>query len=231
MSLILPNGKRGKLEVGRYYVHRDGTVVGPMERNPDRESLYPFGVKPFNDNRTWTSAGRFHHVGSDSRDIVAECPQNQDVHTEKKDGAESELERLVQIANEGRATAIKLDQFSGLIEHYDGTYFAPASTKSIRIKPPKPAFSELTVGNNWKVRLDADGTTLHVGCKQFDAELLRDALPDLCEAKEGGDWTLSGFSLRPKRNGIHMARWTLSWPGADLLLAALETYFKAKEAA
>jgi hypothetical protein len=237
-----------KLEVGRYYKTRDGRKVGPMRWT----ALYDGNARGSFEGKVDGDADglfrRFHSDGSrppnqshQEYSIVAEWTDEQDANV-----AESELERLVRVANEGtRAKRELRAKYKGqwentTVQHgqmlLDADHWTDKDKyvdEVFRIKP-RPAFEPFGVGpadstgyQNWRVSLSDDGKELSVGCQKFDAQWAHQLLIDFCKrdcnmSQKGGREIYAG------RKGISINGSTLSWPDADRILAALEAYF-AKE--
>lgn len=275
---IVGKTKKLKLEAGKFYRTRDGRKVGPLFDN--ESNAYPFASRvewgsSFVERQEWCADGSFHfsrveaphdlvaewddtaawaqHV-ADSRPTTVQGPYTvQDVVDAARRDSETELQRLVRVANEGAAAMQRLGGNDAVECRRPGRYWGPYSTcpgvidsreLEFRLRP-RPAFEPFYVGRctrshphdepcgSWKVCLSDDGKTLSVGCKQFDARDLADGIRQL--QLFGGMYALTaGGTIRVMRDGLRLEaaqNHALSWPDADRILAALEKYFGAKEAA
>jgi hypothetical protein len=149
---------------------------------------------------------------------------------------ETELERLVRVANDGVNAAMIIDRkYTGLVEDISepcggGKY----EYISYRIKL-NPAFEPFYVGPpcnpnipnsrpGWLVKLEG-GDTLHVGCKSLPAWLAAQHLRCFLQGNES-ERTMSNLDqteMFATKNGIKISgQGTISWADADRILAALE---------
>lgn len=141
---------------------------------------------------------------------------------------ESELERLVRVANEGWAAIDELaEKYFGEYESGGNAYNWEVRSKGqkgwrYRVKQ-KPKFEPFTVGSGWTVKLE--GETLYIGCKSFPAKELKDALIEMGRNGRRG-YPISGSSFKYfcTRQGVSRGEYgeLVSWADADKILAALE---------
>lgn len=167
--------------------------------------------------------------------------QNVTLYSQTAIKQETELERLVRVANEGLAAAhtLWLDHSDQLEEREGAGWHRMAGWGSIfntqfRIKPkhrplPEPIYvgplsggHEFGVRSNagWKVELSEDRKTVNVGCQEFTAVWLRIGLSGLC--KQGVTHSDGTVPLVATREGVQYSGHVLSWRDADRLLAYLE---------
>lgn len=150
----------------------------------------------------------------------------------KEESKESELERLVRIANEGEAAIDQImDKHShevesgtlGTMQLITSRLRGPTNWR-FRIKPKAPSFEPYTTSNGLKVSLE--GSALDVGCSRFYAPGAIGALRALLDGSacvsapltEYGDRVLYSY-----RQGIGgSAGYQLPWADADELLRRLE---------
>lgn len=150
---------------------------------------------------------------------------------------ESELERLVRVANEGVDAEVTLrTKYRDQIEDAERVYQGPSVSRTggqvsiykLRIKP-KPAFEPFYVGpgselsppaGGWLVKLE--GETLHIGCKRLKAKDAKEALRFLCKGNGAEEYKTAGFSVAATRTGVCSLDGEISWADADKILAALE---------
>lgn len=129
--------------------------------------------------------------------------------------AESELERLVRVLNEGDvALRTIIEKYPTQVVDDEGdpmTYYKPHTYSIV-----KPKFEPFTVGNGWSVKLD--GETLHVGCQPFIAKFFQ---KDMQRAVKGDGSTIN-YSFIACRDGVKYGINQISWSDADRILAALE---------
>lgn len=148
---------------------------------------------------------------------------------------ESELERLVRVANEGRtALSVLIKTYPDQTEYsYDECRWHKVNSSTfsqceIRIKP-KPIFEPFKIGSQkspgtWLVKLDKDD--LHVGCHLFNPQYLCSALSDLTRNSSSSQ-LVDGHKLSSMRDGINCdGKYTISWDDCDLLCRKLEEYLK-----
>jgi hypothetical protein len=140
--------------------------------------------------------------------------------------AESELERLVRVANEGTVASKEIDakyanQVEEITEETDKSVFI-----SYRIKP---IFEPFNVGpgvsgklgeSKWRVKLEGD--RLHIGCRNFPVSWLKNALTALCRNPNTNSCTIGTHTIVASRGGVSSVGETISWEAADKILAALE---------
>jgi hypothetical protein len=233
-----------KFEVGKFYRTRDGRKVGPMNRDKYGNWLFAEvdGGGPSSE-RCFREDGK-HEFGEANLDIVAEwtdAPESLD--TARRQAAEedfcacsetrepeTELERLVRVANVG------LDAMRTLYQTTLGNQVRLGASEwmSDFIKR-RPAFEPFYVGPDvkpapagdappraWRVSLSDDGKTLSVGCQTFDARQLYNALDDILRKR--GYWN-AALKIHSTRDGLRYGDYVLSWSDADKILAALEAYF------
>jgi hypothetical protein len=173
---------------------------------------------------------QFGQVASIVKDDKSNCYQysldvpNSDVFGDRElelvTSDESELERLVRVANEGldAMATLKYD-YSNKVQWHTGTMYDPHLFPSrIQIKS-KPKFEPFVVGSGWTVKLE--GETLHVGCQQFDSKRARGMLSFLLN--NGKSWSYGNTDYHSCRKGISNGRGDiLEWSDADKILAALQ---------
>jgi hypothetical protein len=153
---------------------------------------------------------------------------------------ESELERLVRVANEGRIALNELKaKYRNAVVFDDGVPLDgfKLSERNLVVKP-KPTFEPFYVGpeykkcsdlshtdsclgdSAWKVELKGD--VLHVGCREFNAYYAKRALQSLLK-DEDTSYTTSGIEVMATRSGIGLrGEGKISWADADRILEALE---------
>jgi hypothetical protein len=236
-----------KLEPGRYYRTRDGRKVGPMRE--DTNPMY-FCTTVEGRSRSYRPDGtRQPESGYPELTIVAEWADEPTTHPYEDLCAkpETELERLVRVANEGAAAEWEIrKRFSEDVEFRDETShgysgrWLPAARADANVPvqwrvKPRPAFEPFYVGpavkptsagdappQAWRVSLSDDGKTLSVGCQTFDAKDAEAALRWLCVAKNSGT-QLGGRQLNAVRDGLqYTGLGRVSYEDADRILAALE---------
>jgi hypothetical protein len=247
-----------KLEVGKFYRTRDGRKVGPMRE--DANPMY-FCTTVEGRSRSYRPDGtRQPESGYPELTIVAEwtedAPESLDTARREAAEEETELERLVRVANEGYAardevyrrygqqyvTYINGDGpehfISGTLRFWEGSRFAVKPRPAFEpfyVGPPALGSSapDMRVEGAWRVSLSDDGKTLSVGCQTFDAKLVLPALKALTTGQYGS-FSVGSVVLHAHRNGIgrDSARTggELSWSDADRILAALEKALGQKEA-
>jgi hypothetical protein len=147
---------------------------------------------------------------------------------------ESELERLVRVANEGRVALEKLMQIGGaeysIIPPYNWTpisYNQFTKGHRYRVKP-KHSFEPFHVGTpgglhnlgSWLVKLE--GNILHIGCKQFLAALVLETIRGLRDAGLSLVTSFEGATPSGRRSGIVWSQYMLSWADCDKIVDALE---------
>lgn len=132
---------------------------------------------------------------------------------------ESELERLVRVANEGLVALTQIGRkYSRETNSLGLSYLADYNTSPVFIKP-KPKFEPLTVGSNWRVELKGD--VLHIGCKDFDARNFKNTLNDFCKA-DAKNRLVQGINAYAGRNNLMWSGYEITWSDADRILEALE---------
>lgn len=125
---------------------------------------------------------------------------------------ESELERLVRIANEGIDAAKLLDsKYSKQID----SYFEGKELKYRVKRTPAP----ITLSTGWRVELR--DSVVMVGCQEFRTKELYDTLYNLCRGVSAD--TLGSEVVEATRKGIEWCDEMLPWDDADRLLAYLES--------
>lgn len=165
---------------------------------------------------------------------------------------ESELERLVRVANEGIKAISELRDRSGEVEiasAHHGKVYAWSSVSfgfldghfQLRIKPKqRPLPEPIYVGRDcndggplpgWKVELSADRKTVKVGCQSFDVDVAQNALSSLVRSNHCV-YALIDHNLCATKQGVKYGSNSITWADADRLLAWLEAALKdEKEAA
>lgn len=139
----------------------------------------------------------------------------------------TELEQLVKQTNDGWEASFKLRKYKDKLE------FMPSNleewgnwTSSYGLKPTKcriklkPSFEPFGVGFSWLVKLQGD--TVHIGCKEFNASILKAALSLL--NKSGGvhsDFTCNrnGPQIYDKKEDKFYG---IYWKESEKIVAALE---------
>lgn len=138
---------------------------------------------------------------------------------------ESELERLVRVANEGLVAIIHLRQdYPKQIVSHRENHLRSYETRRIDIKPA-PIFESFYIGNGPGWQVDIRQGRLMIGCKDFSTVVTREYLRS---ALGGGNVPLYQETLdfRIGRHGISLNQDTVSWADCDKVLAALEKYFE-----
>jgi hypothetical protein len=249
-----------KLEPGRYYRTRDGRKVGPMRE--DTNPMY-FCTTVEGRSRSYRPDGtRQPESGYPELTIVAEWADEPTTHPYEDLCAkpETELERLVRVANVGLdamrtlyqttlgnqvrlgASEWMSDFHAVSFQDFFGSGGGDKCQATLSIKR-RPAFEPFYVGpavkptsagdappQAWRVSLSDDGKTLSVGCQTFDAKDAEAALRWLCVAKNSGT-QLGGRQLNAVRDGLqYTGLGRVSYEDADRILAALEKAL-GKEAA
>lgn len=130
---------------------------------------------------------------------------------------ESELERLVRVANEGDAAikVLKEKYPNDVIDNEGDPITRYGSTFTFSIKP-KPAFEPFTVGSGWTVKLE--GETLHIGCKTYVANLFKSDLNFVNSTGTGRNYDLRATRVDVRDKEGH----SITWSDADRILAALK---------
>jgi hypothetical protein len=132
---------------------------------------------------------------------------------------ESELERLVRVANEGVDAVHELSL----------KYWCDYETREHRyVVKPKPTFEPFYVGPmirdshkaGWLVKLEGD--TLHVGCKQFHASTLYRTLKGILGVGLCLTDQFEGAVPRGCKDGIVWCQYQISWADVEHILEALE---------
>jgi hypothetical protein len=234
-----------KLEVGKFYRTRDGRKAQFLRH--DTPVLGYVRIEGMSyDHNIYTDtkdAGRSMR-GKDMRDdLVAEWTDDAPAAKE-----ESELERLVRVANEGTTAVAELKAkhpFDVQVSAGDD-YWIGVGVSGPRIRyrvKPRPAFEPFYVNNGqWKVSLSDDGhsqnaqptvrgvaeqsvagKTLSVGCQTFPASQVLAAHRALKGATTYRG--VGGFDLYAYRDGVGRTDRTgpeLTWTDFDRIGAALE---------
>jgi hypothetical protein len=231
---------------------------------------FPFVGSVTGDLHSFSAEGYLHIRVSEEApqpknplDLVSECDRDgnpitfdeQVTRANKSPFAqtETELERLVRVANEGEAArSVLLSRYRDAFEwrttgaNASAWYEAGSAAKvrDYRTKPkparPKPAFPEMYVNQKrepgltgalldkgWNVSLSDDGKVLNIGCKKYESGAVLTALRAI-KSGQYSSFTIYDDVLQSYRDGIGRTSCQgkdLSWSDADRLLTALEKYF------
>ncbi len=189
--------KELKLEVGKRYVRRDGTVTGPLTHADNRK--YPFYCAKF--NLTWTVTGEMLPPHTSRADLVAEYSPSAAATDEETVAAFNELVRAGKI------------QFN---EKPDGTGDWIDQDAPQRLKP---VIKSITLPDSGYA-VEIDGEKVKVGCQSFLVSIVCSILKYLLEG--GGLYDSAKFGIfTAARAGIKHRNETLSWNDADVLLKFL----------
>jgi hypothetical protein len=173
--------------------------------------------------------GEFARLGTWTDDNGS-CNGHDQKHFELVTSNESELERLVRVANEGALASYRLrTEFGHEIEFKNnGSYknWTPCheitfsgTTAEYRIKQ-KPKFEPFVVGSGWQVKLEGD--MLHIGCQKFNATSFKKAVKGAETGLITDRSVLAGVPMTGSRSGIEWDGHRMLWSDADKILAALE---------
>lgn len=141
---------------------------------------------------------------------------------------ETELERLVRKANEGREAERTLyKNFSkqyevrsdNSMQMWNGFDKIVIVNTEFRVKP-RPAFTPFTVGNGWTVELKGDRLT--IGCREYDAKIIRREFDQMCRKDFVNSYSGSSLKLAASRKGISSEGQSITWDEAERILKALE---------
>jgi len=140
----------------------------------------------------------------------------------ERNSTESELQRLVRVANDALASIRSLPSLEGIEIKYDGKSDSWRALDikfdlcfSLRKNQP-PAFESFSLPDSGH-KVFLDGGMLRVGCVSFVPESLQAALVSF-QHGAGGE----RCGLLPTRNGLRHANGEMTWADADLLLSKLE---------
>lgn len=156
--------------------------------------------------------------------------------------SESDLERLVRVANEGARAATELamvkayagkikvfmDKSNRPISGEAHSYFAGMELEIIP-EPPKPKFADLYIGSDERL-VELEDDTLHVGHRSYNSKMFKDAIFPLVRGQANN--TKRSFRPYPgltiyyhfyaTRQGILENGETISWDDAERVLSELE---------
>jgi hypothetical protein len=162
--------------------------------------------------------------------------------------SETELQRLVRTANEGlRAFKTIADKYDDQVNHRDlpGTLGSSMFRTSKVVKSisridlgphmeaifngrgelfveKKPTFTPFKVGKGWEVKLSEDGKTLTIGCRKYEAKVVRSAFQELTSERAFVYEHNPKLKFHASRNGVYENQEFISWADAEKILKSLE---------
>lgn len=228
-----------RLKIGETYRTRDGRRAHVTAI--DRLALPAFQYSGTIDGETpvitWHENGRFnyHSIELDGWDLVSIWDENSSTVQACAPTTESELDRLVRIANEGadahhqlfkkypREYEVARESSSGALQLW-AQDFLYAIRARVKPSPPKPQFQSVQTQHG-EATLSDDGKTLKIGCQTWDASMLQQALRHLCNGGQTFDRPAPHNTFSATRAGIHSFHGSVTWDEADRLLAALDAFF------
>jgi len=228
--------------MGRVSLDLKGAKMSKVRANETHDGMYTKGriydvverVCPYNHLYIKTDTGSICSVTRKYFTPIDESELERH-HSKNSSGSvklETELDRLVHIANEGIEAFLKLKrEYLNKVEYLahpksrdawvllESGHF-PYLDWDLKLRvPQKPKFEPFTVGSGWQVKLEGD--TLHIGCQDFNAKEFRRAVKH-SEGTGFDCFQLKGEDMSSGRAGVEWKGHKLSWIDADKILAALE---------
>lgn len=136
-----------------------------------------------------------------------------------QDGVEAELQRLLSVANEGRAAAHRLHELAPDRVEWSNSepYKGKGLNLTLRLRPQAPVLEPFTLPESgYKVNHNSSDKVLSVGCQHFSFEELRHILYCLVQRNQS-EVVTEKRAYQATRTGILTAGGNITWADAELL--------------